>query len=144
MAVNLSLKSIRLQAGISAMKKNSYIVQIRLTLLSFLWIISIYLERNLERLLYIMLSAPAMATIVVSSLFPPLAMPLAIARYYVRRLKSMAFQADEYLILLALVRPVTSVYFDRDTLEISRFLLLVVAQLTSSVRLTQQSGDIIG
>ena len=51
-----------------------------------------------------MLSNVSRAVVIVSSVFPLVAVLAVVLRFYARRLKLQPFQADDYLVLLALVR----------------------------------------
>ena len=55
-----------------------------------------------------MLTEPAIATIVVNSVFPFLAILAVAVRFYARRLKHLALRVDDYTIFAALVRVCSS------------------------------------
>ena len=50
-----------------------------------------------------MISNASRAVVIVSSVFPIVATLAVVLRFYARRLKVQPFQADDYLVLLALV-----------------------------------------
>ena len=78
-----------------------------------------------------MLSNASRAVVIVSSIFSLVATLAVVLRFYARRLKLQPFQADDYLVLLALVcarRTGTSAL-----LNITRLLRLLSVQYTSLV-----------